>query len=154
VGTHPGACRNVQVDRLWAGGSRCNEYDSTISDAPYYFPSLPGFTRWQRIRSIPSSFSNWHGGVLGVESPAELTRQEAALSDQLVAAWTWFRAQAIRTGEATPMAAIHGSGGCAAVLSENVPALSTFTAGTVVANHHCDASGGKRVERRNPALSA
>jgi para-nitrobenzyl esterase len=140
VGTHPGACRNVQVDRLWAKWVPVYEYEFNDQAAPYYFPVMPGFTPLAaHTIDIQFLFPNWHGGVLGVNHPAELSRQEATLSDQLVAAWTNFASTGNPNGKGnSPWPQYTEAAGAPAVLSENVPALSTFTLAQWSANHHCD----------------
>jgi para-nitrobenzyl esterase len=140
VGTHPGACRNVQVDRLWAKWVPVYEYEFNDQAAPYYFPVMPGFTPLAaHTIDIQFLFPNWHGGVLGVNHPAELSRQEATLSDQLVAAWTNFASTGNPNGKGnSPWPQYTEAAGAPAVLSENVAALSTFTLAQWSANHHCD----------------
>jgi para-nitrobenzyl esterase len=140
VGTHPGACRNVQVDRLWAKMVPVYEYEFNDQGAPYYFPSLPGFAPLAaHTIDIQFLFPNWHGGVLGVNHPAALSPQEEALSDQLVAAWTNFAATGNPNGTGnSPWPQYTEAAGAPAILSENVPNLSTFTLAQWSANHHCD----------------
>ncbi len=140
VGTHPGACRNVQVDRLWAKWVPVYEYEFNDQNAPYYFPSLPGFKPLAaHTIDIQFLFPNWHGGVLGVNHPATLTAQETALSDELVAAWTHFASTGNPNGTGnSPWPQYSEAANAAAVLSENVPSLSTFTLAQWSANHNCD----------------
>jgi para-nitrobenzyl esterase len=140
VGTHPGACRNVQVDRLWAKWVPVYEYEFNDQGAPYYFPIMPGFTPLAaHTIDIQFLFPNWHGGVLGVNHPAELSRQETTLSDQLVATWTHFASSGNPNGKGnSPWPQYTEAAGAPAVLAENVPALSTFTLAQWSANHHCD----------------
>jgi len=140
VGTHPGACRNVIVDHLWSRWVPVYEYEFNDQSAPYYFPVLPGFTPLAaHTIDIQFLFQNWHGGVLGVNHPAELSRQQSALSDELVAAWTHFAATGNPNGKGnSPWPQYTDSPGAPAVLSENVPALSTFTLAQWSTNHHCD----------------
>ena len=77
VGTHPGACRNVIVDHLWSKWVPVYEYEFNDQSAPYYFPTLPGFTPLAaHTIDIQFLFQNWHGGVLGVNHPANCRRQE------------------------------------------------------------------------------
>jgi para-nitrobenzyl esterase len=101
---------------------------------------LPGFTPLAaHTIDIQFLFQNWHGGVLGVNHPAELSRQESALSDELVAAWTHFAASGNPNGKGnSPWPQYTDAPGAPAVLSENVPALSTFTLAQWSSNHHCD----------------
>ena len=140
VGTHPGACRNVQVDRLWAKWVPVYEYEFNDQNAPYYFPSLPGFKPLAaHTIDIQFLFPNWHGGVLGVNHPATLTTQETALSDELVEAWTHFASTGNPNGTGnSPWPQYSEAANAAAVLSENVPSLSTFTLAQWSANHNCD----------------
>ena len=140
VGTHPGACRNVQVDRLWAKWVPVYEYEFNDQNAPYYFPPLPGFKPLAaHTIDIQFLFPNWHGGVLGVNHPATLTAQETALSDELVAAWTHFASTGNPNGTGnSPWPQYSEAANAAAVLSENVPSLSTFTLAQWSANHNCD----------------
>jgi para-nitrobenzyl esterase len=139
VGTHPGACRNVQVDRLWAKWVPVYEYEFNDQSAPYYFPPLPGFNPLAaHTIDIQFLFPNWHGGVLGVNHPAALTAQETALSDELVAAWTNFASTGNPNGTGnSPWPQYTEASGAPAILSENVPGLSTFTLAQWSANHHC-----------------
>ena len=140
VGTHPGACRNVQVDRLWAKWVPVYVYEFNDQNAPYYFPPLPGFKPLAaHTIDIQFLFPNWHGGVLGVNHPATLTAQETALSDELVAAWTHFASTGNPNGTGnSPWPQYSEAANAAAVLSENVPSLSTFTLAQWSANHNCD----------------
>jgi para-nitrobenzyl esterase len=139
VGTHPGACRNVQVDRLWAKWVPVYEYEFNDQQAPYYFPKMPGFTPLAaHTIDIQFLFQGWHGGVLGFNQPTQLTQQEQTLSDQLVAAWTNFARTGNPNGQGnSPWPQYTDTPDAPAILSENVP-LSTFTLTQWSANHHCD----------------
>jgi para-nitrobenzyl esterase len=141
VGTHPGACRNRHVDALWAAaGLAVYEYEFNDQSAPYYFPLMPGFTPLAaHTIDIQFLFPNWHGGVLGLNHPATLSTDETRLSDQLVAAWTNFAATGNPNGTGnTPWPVYTVAPGAPAILSENVPSLSTFSNDDWTANHHCD----------------
>jgi para-nitrobenzyl esterase len=82
-------------------------------------------------------FSNWHGGILGVNS-RPLNAQETELSDQLVAAWTNFARTGNPNGSGnSPWPQFTDQAATPVVLSENVPGLSTFTDAQFAANHHC-----------------
>jgi para-nitrobenzyl esterase len=139
VGTHPGACRNVQVDRLWAKWVPVYEYEFNDQNAPYYFPLLPGFKPLAaHTIDIQFLFPNYHGGVLGVNHPATLTAQETALSDDLVAAWTRFASTGNPNGTGnSPWPQYTEAANAPAVLSENVPSLGTFTNAQWSTNHNC-----------------
>ena len=139
VGTHPGACRNVLVDELWSKWVPVYEYEFDDQTAPYYFPPLPGFKPLAaHTIDIQFLFQNWHGSLLGVNHPSTLTRQETTLSDELVAAWTNFASTGNpnRTGN-SPWPQFTAAAGAPAVLSENVPSLSTFTLAQWSTNHNC-----------------
>jgi para-nitrobenzyl esterase len=139
VGTYPGACRNVLVDELWSKWVTVYEYEFDDQTAPYYFPPLPGFKPLAaHTIDIQFLFQNWHGSLLGVNHPSTLTRQETTLSDELVAAWTNFASTGNpnRTGN-SPWPQFTATPGAPAVLSENVPSLSTFTLAQWSTNHNC-----------------
>ena len=105
---------------LWAKWVPVYEYEFNDQSAPYYFPTLPGFTPLAaHTIDIQFLFQNWHGGVLGVNHPAELTRRRV-----LVGSSSWRRgpssrqpvirtARVTRRGHSTRTAA-----GAPAVLSE------------------------------------
>jgi len=72
-------------------------------------------------------FRNWHGGVLGFNHPAELSPQESALSDELVAAWTNFTATGNPNGKGnSPWPKYTDAAGAPARNTANVTALSTI----------------------------
>jgi para-nitrobenzyl esterase len=126
---------------------------------------MPGFTPLAaHTIDIQFLFPLWHGGILGVsgasQSPA-LTAEEEILSNQLVAAWTHFAATGnpklsganspwprfvdqpsgtttTGTGFTYPTPAMR----VPRFLSENVPALSTFTWQQISANHNCGFGDG------------
>jgi para-nitrobenzyl esterase len=116
------------------------EYEFNDQNAPYYFPLLPGFKPLAaHTIDIQFLFPNYHGGVLGVNHPATLTAQETALSDELVAAWTHFASTGNPNGTGnSPWPRYTETADAPAVLSENVPSLSTFTLAQWSANHNCD----------------
>jgi para-nitrobenzyl esterase len=139
VSTYPGACRNVLVDALWSKWVPVYEYEFDDQNAPYYFPPLPGFKPLAaHTIDIQFLFQNWHGSLLGVNHPSTLTVQETTLSDELVAAWTNFASTGNpnRTGN-SPWPQFTSAAGAPAVLSENVPSLSTFTLAQWSTNHNC-----------------
>jgi para-nitrobenzyl esterase len=144
AGTHVGACRNRHIDALWSQWSDVPVYAYEFNDrnAPYYFPTMPGFTPLAaHTIDIQFLFPLWHGGILGVpgasQSPA-LTKDEQRLSDQLVAAWTNFA----KTGNpnesgSAPWPRFVNQEGVPEYLSQNVPTLSTFTNAQFGSNHNC-----------------
>lgn len=172
VGTHPGVCRDRVVDALWAQYADVPVYEYEFNDqgAPWYYPKMPDATPSGLMTPLAAHtidiqflFPGWHGGALGVQgasqSPA-MSAAEETLSDELVAAWTYFAA----TGNPNPGGGNSpwprfvdqpgttctlntGSGpvtyqcpkqGEPSFLSENVPALSTFTWESFGAAHNCD----------------
>ena len=70
--------------------------------------------------------------------PRELNSSETPLSDQMVALWTNFASTGNphRSGN-SPWPQFTDQSGAPAILSENVPSLSTFTDAQFVAEHHC-----------------
>lgn len=138
VGTHPGACRNVLVDQLWAKWVPVYEYEFNDQEAPYYFPILPGFTPLAaHTIDIQFLFKNWHGSLLGVNHPESLSPAEEVLSDQLVSAWTNFAATGNPNGHGNaPWPQFTAAANAPAVLSEK-PGLGTFTLQQWSTNHNC-----------------
>lgn len=136
VTTHPGACRALHVDRLWAERVPVYAYEFNYQHAPYYFPEMPGFVPLAaHTIDIQFLFSGWHGGPLGVNS-RDLNSQETELSDQLVAAWTNFAASGNPNGSGNaPWPKF--TTGSPVFLSQNIP-LSSFTAQEFSNNHQCD----------------
>jgi para-nitrobenzyl esterase len=137
VTTHPGACRALHVDQLWAQRVPVYAYEFNYQNAPYYFPDMPGFVPLAaHTIDIQFLFSGWHGGQLGVNS-RELNAPETVLSDQLVAAWTNFARTGNPNGGSGNSPWPRFTAGSANFLSENIP-LSTFTGAQFSANHQCD----------------
>jgi para-nitrobenzyl esterase len=144
AGSHVGACRNRHIDSIWSKWMDVPVYAYEFNDrhAPYYFPSMPGFSPLAaHTIDIQFLFPLWHGGVLGVagasQSPA-LTEDEERLSDQLVAAWTNFAKTGNPNGTGnTPWPRFVNQDGVPEYFSQNVPALSTFTNAQFGANHNC-----------------
>jgi len=146
------------------------EYEFNDQGAPWYYPKMPDFTPSGLMTPLAAHtidiqflFPGWHGGVLGVQGASQSTGLSAAeerLSDQLVAAWTFFAA----TGNPNPRGGnspwprfVDQAGTTCSVntgtgtvtfqcpqmnvplfLSENVPQLSTFTWSSFGAAHNCD----------------
>jgi para-nitrobenzyl esterase len=134
--TDPGACRARHVDALLAKSVPVYAYQFDYRNAPYYFPSMPGFVPLAaHTIDIQFLFPLWHGGILGV--PHRLDGNETKLSNQLVAAWTSFAA----TGNPNHAANapwpryVSGSG---PYLSQNLPSSTTVTDAQFAAMHHCD----------------
>jgi para-nitrobenzyl esterase len=172
LGTHPGVCRDRVVDALWAqyADNPVYEYEFNDQGAPWYYPKMPDTTATGLMTPLAAHtidiqflFPGWHGGALGVQGASQSTAMSAAeekLSDELVAAWTYFTA----TGNPNPGGGNSpwprfvdesgqnctlntGSGpikyscpkqSVPLFLSENVPALSTFTWDSFSDAHNCD----------------
>jgi para-nitrobenzyl esterase len=107
---------------------------------------MPGFVALaSHTIGIQFLFRNWHGGNLGVNldqttgQPRQLNAAELQLSDQMIALWTRF----ISTGNPNPSGdspwpKFTTQSGSPAVLSENLPQVTTFTDAEFSAEHHCD----------------
>ena len=145
AGSQAGACRNRHIDAMWSKWPDAPVYAYEFNDrqAPYYFPAMPGFTPLAaHTIDIQFLFPLWHGGILGApgasQSPA-LSPDEQRLSDQLVAAWTNFAKTGNPNGSGnTPWPRFVNQEGVPEYLSQNVPALSTFTNAQFGSNHNCD----------------
>jgi len=144
AGSHVGACRNRHIYSLWTKWEDVPVYAYEFNDrhAPYYYPPMPEFTPLAaHTIDIQFLFPMWHGGILGVsgasQSP-ELTPEERRLSDQLVAAWTKFAKTGNPNGAGNdPWPRFANKDGVQAYLSQNVPALSTFTNAKFGSDHNC-----------------
>jgi para-nitrobenzyl esterase len=172
LGTHPGVCRDRVVDALWAQypDNPVYEYEFNDQGAPWYYPRMPDATPTGLMTPLAAHtidiqflFNGWHGGVLGVQGASQspvLSAEEETLSDELVAAWTYFA----KTGNPNPAGGNapwpqfvdqsgttctrptgtgHISFPCPKesiplFLSENVPALSTFTWQSFGQAHDCE----------------
>jgi para-nitrobenzyl esterase len=172
LGTHPGVCRDRVVDALWAqyADNPVYEYEFNDQGAPWYYPKMPDTTASGLMTPLAAHtidiqflFPGWHGGVLGVQGASQSTAMSSAeekLSDELVAAWTYFaatgnpnpgggnspwprfvddpsKACTLNTGTG-PISYQCPKKGVPLFLSENVPALSTFTWESFGAAHNCD----------------
>ncbi len=133
------ACTQRKLNRLLAKQVPLYAYEFKDRTAPFYFPELPAFQPLAYHTSdIPYFFPNWHGGPLGVSHP--LDREQAELSDRLVVLWAGFARTGNPNGQGNapwPRYDV-GSGITAYYLSENIPALSTFTDAQFSDMHHCD----------------
>jgi para-nitrobenzyl esterase len=132
------ACQPRHVVHLLSKWVTVYQYEFNYQNAPYYFPDMPGFfPAASHTIDIQFLFPNYHGGQLGVNSRS-LNAQETTLSDQLVAAWTKFAATGNPNGSGnSPWPKFINQAGAPAVLSQNVPSLSTFTDAQYAASHHC-----------------
>jgi para-nitrobenzyl esterase len=144
AGSHAGACRNRHIDGLWSKWQDAPVYAYEFNDrhAPYYYPPMPGYAPLAaHTIDIQFLFPLWHGGILGASGASQspkLSADEQRLSDQLVAAWTRFA----KTGNPnesgnSPWPRFVNQEGVPEYLSQNVPALATFTNAQFGANHNC-----------------
>jgi para-nitrobenzyl esterase len=133
--TDPGACRGLHVSNLLSKTVPVYSYQFDYQDAPYYFPTMPGYDPLAaHTIDIQFLFPLWHGGELGVAH--SLNDAETKLSNELVAAWTNFAASGSpnRSGNAPWPRYVDGSG---PYYSQNLPGSSTVTAEQFAAQHHC-----------------
>jgi len=116
--TDPGKCRTLHVLKLLAASNPepVWGWDFVYQTAPYYFPKMPNpenpsgnfMAKAAHTIDIQFLFPNWHGGNLGVNldqftgQPRELQGPEVKLSDELVAAWTYFAAEGDPNGSGAP----------------------------------------------------
>jgi para-nitrobenzyl esterase len=116
--TDPGKCRTLHVLKLLAASNPKPVWgwDFTYQNAPYYFPRMPNpenpsgnfMAKAAHTIDIQFLFPNWRGGNLGVNLdqvtglPRELQGPEVSLSDQLVAAWTYFADEGDPNGPGAP----------------------------------------------------
>jgi len=139
AGTDPQlGCQTRHFVAIWAKWVPVYQYEFNYQNAPYYFPDMPGFVPLaSHTIDIQFLFPNYHGGQLGVNSRS-LNTEETTLSDQLVAAWTNFARTGNPNGSGnSPWPQFSNQSGAPALLSENVPSLSTFTEAQYAASHHC-----------------
>jgi len=139
AGTDPTlGCQTRHFVNVFAKWVPVYQYEFNYQNAPYYFPDMPGFAALaSHTIDIQFLFPNYHGGQLGVNS-RPLNTEETTLSDQLVAAWTNFSRTGNPNGSGnSPWPQFTRQPDAPALLSENVPGLSTFTEAQYAASHHC-----------------
>ena len=131
-------CTQQRVNRLLARQAPVYAYEFKDQTAPFYFPELPGFQPLAYHTSdIQYLFPLFHGGPLG--TPHRLNSQQEKLSDQMVTAWTNFARTGNPNGEGNspwPRYEVE-PGKSSFYLSQNIPALSTFTDADFSAAHKC-----------------
>jgi para-nitrobenzyl esterase len=135
--TDPGACITRHYSKIIAPQVPYYAYEFDERTAPYYFPPLPGFQSLAYHTSdIQYLFPLYHGGNLGI--PQYLNSQQDELSDQLVAAWTNFAWTGNPNGNGNkPWPRFKDLPNTPVWLSENIPALSTYTDVQFAAKHKC-----------------
>ena len=148
-------CRALHVLKAQAAmnaGNPVYGYVFSYQNAPYYFPQMPNAynadnnfhfkARASHTIDIQFLFDEWHGGQLGVNldqtsgQPRELNASETQLSDQLVAAWTYFAANGDPNGLGAPSWPVL-TAGSAVFLNQGIP-NSNLTEAQYRANYKCD----------------
>lgn len=138
-------CQALHMVHIWSKFVPVYQYEFDYQSAPFYFPHVPGLTPLASHTSdIQFLFKNWHGGILGVNldqdtgQPRELNGPETQLSDRLVAFITKFVDSGNPNGSGdTPWPKFTTQPGRPAILSENIPELTTFTDTDFAAQYHC-----------------
>jgi para-nitrobenzyl esterase len=136
AGTDPGICAEMALNKVLAPQIPVYAYLFNDQKPPFYFPSMPGFTPLAYHTSdIQFLFPLYHGGQ---GTPHPLTGAQAALSNELVAAWTKFAWTGNPNGVGnSPWPVFKASPKASDVLLENVPALSTETQAQFNSSHNC-----------------
>lgn len=137
--TDPLACAQRHTNLLLASQVPVYMYEFNDRTAPSYFPQMPGFQPLAyHTGDIQYLFPGWHGGNLGI--PHDLNDKQAGLSNKLVAAWTNFAAVGNPNGQGNspwPRYNSQPNSNTPAILSEDIPALTTFTNAQYDAAHQC-----------------
>jgi para-nitrobenzyl esterase len=138
-------CGQRYTNRLFATQVPLYAYEFRDRTAPFYFPPMPGFQSLAyHTGDIQYLFPLYHGGPQGIAH--SLNRQQDKLSDELVTAWTNFASSGNpnwrrREDRALPLywPRYNPSNPSApTVLSQNIPALSTFSDAQFAAAHQCN----------------
>ncbi|PNG27658.1 carboxylesterase [Methylocella silvestris] len=138
VQTDPSACRDRHYSKILGPQVPYYAYEFDERTAPTYYPKLPGFQFLAYHTSdIQYLFPLWHGGPQG--KIHELNKKQAALSDQLVDAWTNFAWTGNPNGQGNnPWPVYKATGSKPVILSQNIPVLTTMTDAQFSAAHKCD----------------
>ncbi len=142
IGTDPWSCKQRGINSLLADQVPVYAYEFDDRTAPSYYPTMPGLQLLAyHTADIQYLFPLYHGSPLGIVH--ELNRKQEKLSDEMVAAWTNFA----WTGNPNGLGnspwpryknrSLAASKTKPAILSENIPALSTFTDYEFAQTHHC-----------------
>src|SRR6516225_9573098 len=138
VGTDSGICNQRRLDKILAPQIPLYAYEFADTTAPFYFPNMPGMEALAyHTADIQYLFPLWHGGPLGIPYP--LNRQQTALSDQLVSAWTNFAQTGNPNGSGNnPWPRYTASAETPVWLIQDLPGLSTLTDAQYSTLRHCD----------------
>ena len=140
IETDPGACRQRAANLLLVQKVPVYMYEFDERTAPWYFPKMPGFQPLAYHTSdIQYLFPNWHGGNLGIAH--QLNAKQEQLSNELVSAWTNFARTGDPNGQGMspwPKYTKQAGSTTPSILSENIPALTTFNDAQYNAAHNCD----------------
>lgn len=143
-GSDPQHCLTLHVVKELSLLVPVYAYEFDYQKAPYHFPQMPGYTPLATHTSdIQFLFPGYHGGIFGVNidqatgQPREISGQEIALSDQLVAAWTNFAKSGNPNGLGnSPWPAFTSA--APNFYSQNIPTSSVYPAANYSADHKCD----------------
>jgi para-nitrobenzyl esterase len=144
--TEMGNCATRHINKILGPQVPYYAYQFDEITAPFYFPKMTLFTSLAYHTSdIQYLFVTYHGGpappAVGYP-PLKLNAKQTTLSDQLVGFWTRFASTGNPNGVGnTPWPRFTLPVNAPAVLSENIPANSTYTDAQFAANNHCAASG-------------
>jgi para-nitrobenzyl esterase len=144
--TDMGSCATRHINKILGPQVPYYAYQFDDVTAPFYFPKMQLFTSLAyHTADIGYLFPTYHGGpappAVGYP-PLKLNAQQTNLSNQLVLAWTRFARTGNPNGNGNSLWPVFTLPADApAYLSQNIPALSTYTDTQFNAMHHCAASG-------------
>jgi len=135
--TDPISCRSRRTARILAPQVPVYDYTFDEATAPTYFPVMPGYKSLAyHTADLQFLFAGYHGGPDGISHPLNPAQQK--LSDRMVSAWANFARSGNPNGAGNaPWPKFTGTEGTALYLSQNIPAISTFTDSQFVARHQC-----------------
>jgi para-nitrobenzyl esterase len=136
--TDPFECEQRAINKLFASQVPVYAYEFDDRTAPFYFPALPGFLPLAyHTGDIQYLFPLYHGATGVVH---QLNRRQENLSDVLVAAWTNFASTGNPNGQGNMPWPLYkpNKPNVASILSQNIPALTTFSDAAFSAAHQCN----------------
>ena len=137
VMTDPISCRSRHIARTLAPQVPVYDYQFDEQTVPTYFPDMPGYQSLAyHTADLQFLFAGYHGGPKGI--PHALNAAQQRLSDQMVGAWANFARTGNPNGTGNaPWPRFTGKENTALYLSQNIPALSTFSDAQFAAQHRC-----------------